>query len=68
MQIAGLGVGRFIMTANQNLVLADIPKAKRTAVRKLLAAHGLDATFSGLRRQRDGLRGAADLRAGAGGE
>jgi sulfite reductase (NADPH) hemoprotein beta-component len=49
-QIAALGVGRFIMTANQNLVLADIPKAKRTAVRKLLAAHGLDAAFSGLRR------------------
>ncbi len=48
-QIAGLGVGRFIMTANQNLVLADIPKAKRTAVRKLLTAHGLDGTFSGLR-------------------
>ena len=49
-QIAALGVGRFIMTANQNLVLADIPKAKRAAVGKLLAAHGLDGGFSGLRR------------------
>ena len=48
-EIAGLGIGRFIMTANQNLVLADIPKAKRKAVQKLLTAHGLDGTFSGLR-------------------
>jgi sulfite reductase (NADPH) hemoprotein beta-component len=48
-EIAGLGVGRFIMTANQNLVLADIPKTKRKAVQKLLTAHGLDGTFSGLR-------------------
>jgi sulfite reductase (NADPH) hemoprotein beta-component len=48
-EIAALGVGRFIMTANQNLVLADIPKAKRKAVQKLLTAHGLDGTFSGLR-------------------
>jgi sulfite reductase (NADPH) hemoprotein beta-component len=49
-EIAALGVGRFIMTANQNLVLADIPKSKRKAVQKLLTAHGLDAAFSGLRR------------------
>jgi sulfite reductase (NADPH) hemoprotein beta-component len=49
-EIAALGVGRFIMTANQNLVLADIPKSKRKVVQKLLAAHGLDAEFSGLRR------------------
>ncbi len=49
-EIAALDVGRFIMTANQNLVLADIPKSKRKAVEKLLTAHGLDAGFSGLRR------------------
>jgi sulfite reductase (NADPH) hemoprotein beta-component len=49
-EIAGLGVGRFVMTANQNLVLADIPKTKRRAVQKLLTAHGLDGTHSGLRR------------------
>nr|WP_294516199.1 NADPH-dependent assimilatory sulfite reductase hemoprotein subunit [uncultured Rhodopila sp.] len=48
-QIASLGVGRFIMTANQNLVLADIPQDKRKAVQNLLTEHGLDITFSGLR-------------------
>jgi sulfite reductase (NADPH) hemoprotein beta-component len=49
-EVAALDVGRFIMTANQNLVIADIPKSKRRAVQTLLAAHGLDAQFSGLRR------------------
>src|SRR5271165_3101002 len=49
-EIAALGVGRFIMTANQNLVLADIPKSKRRAVQELLTAHGLDSPVSGLRR------------------
>jgi sulfite reductase (NADPH) hemoprotein beta-component len=49
-EIAALNVGRFIMTANQNLVIADIPKSKRRVVQTLLAAHGLDTQFSGLRR------------------
>ncbi|MDR3532080.1 MAG: NADPH-dependent assimilatory sulfite reductase hemoprotein subunit, partial [Rhodopila sp.] len=48
--IGELGVGRFVMTANQNLVLADIPAAKRRDVETLLAAHGLDSPVSGLRR------------------
>jgi sulfite reductase (NADPH) hemoprotein beta-component len=48
--IAELGVGRFVMTANQNLVLADIPAAARPQVEALLAAHGLDQPRSGLRR------------------
>jgi sulfite reductase (NADPH) hemoprotein beta-component len=48
--IAELGVGRFVMTANQNLVLADIPAASRQDVETLLAAHGLDRPVSGLRR------------------
>jgi sulfite reductase (NADPH) hemoprotein beta-component len=48
--IAELGVGRFVMTANQNLVLADIPAASRSQVEALLAAHGLDQPVSGLRR------------------
>jgi sulfite reductase (NADPH) hemoprotein beta-component len=48
--IAELNVGRFIMTANQNLVLADIPKSKRKAVQKLLAEHAMDHKVSGLRR------------------
>jgi sulfite reductase (NADPH) hemoprotein beta-component len=48
--IAELGVGRFVMTANQNLVLADVPAAARREVEALLAAHGLDQPRSGLRR------------------
>jgi sulfite reductase (NADPH) hemoprotein beta-component len=48
--IAELGVGRFVMTANQNLVLADIPASSRRAVEALLASHGLDRPVSGLRR------------------
>jgi sulfite reductase (NADPH) hemoprotein beta-component len=49
-EIAALGVGRFIMTANQNLVIADIPPAQRPQVEALLAAHGLERPLSGLRR------------------
>ena len=48
--IAELGVGRFILTANQNLVLADIPAGQRAAIADLLREHGLDAPVGGLRR------------------
>ncbi len=48
--IAALDVGRFVMTANQNLMLADIPATARPAVEALLAAHGLDQPAGGLRR------------------
>jgi sulfite reductase (NADPH) hemoprotein beta-component len=48
--IAELGVGRFIMTPNQNLVHADIPASSRGKVEALLAEYGLDRTVSGLRR------------------
>ena len=48
--IAKLGVGQFVMTANQNLVLADIPAVARAQVEALLAAHGLDQPVGGLRR------------------
>jgi sulfite reductase (NADPH) hemoprotein beta-component len=48
--IAELGVGRFIITPNQNLVLADIPAERRGAVAALLGEHGLGAPVSGLRR------------------
>ncbi len=48
--IAALGIGRFIITANQNLVLADIPTDRRAEVSALLADHGLDGAFGGLRR------------------
>ena len=49
--IAELDVGRFIITPNQNLVLADIP-ATHGAVwsRRCCDEHGLDAPVSGLRR------------------
>jgi sulfite reductase (NADPH) hemoprotein beta-component len=48
--IAELGIGRFVMTANQNLVLADIPAGSRREVEALLAAYGLNQPVSGLRR------------------
>jgi sulfite reductase (NADPH) hemoprotein beta-component len=48
--IAELGVGRFIITPNQNLVLADIPPVAREPVNGLLHEHGLDTPVSGLRR------------------
>ncbi|MFL5256059.1 MAG: NADPH-dependent assimilatory sulfite reductase hemoprotein subunit [Rhodopila sp.] len=49
-RIAELNVGRFIMTPNQNIVIADIPPASRQAVAGLLAEHGLDDAQGGLRR------------------
>jgi sulfite reductase (NADPH) hemoprotein beta-component len=48
--IAELDIGRFIITPNQNLVLADIPAARRSVVAALLDEHGLGAPISGLRR------------------
>ena len=48
--IAELGVGRFIITPNQNLVLASIPEEQKSAIAELLRVHGLDAPMSGLRR------------------
>jgi sulfite reductase (NADPH) hemoprotein beta-component len=49
-EIAALHVGRFIITANQNLVLADIPPAARDAVAAIIAEYGLDEKAGGLRR------------------
>jgi len=48
--IAELDVGSFIITPNQNLVLADIPPRQKETVAALLQAHGLDTRFGGLRR------------------
>ncbi|MEA2788553.1 MAG: sulfite reductase hemoprotein beta-component, partial [Acetobacteraceae bacterium] len=48
--IAELGIGRFIMTTNQNLILADIPPGSRQQVEALLAEYGLDRPIGGLRR------------------
>jgi sulfite reductase (NADPH) hemoprotein beta-component len=48
--IATMGTGRFIITPNQNLVLATIDAEQKSAVEELLHAYGLDAPMSGLRR------------------
>jgi sulfite reductase (NADPH) hemoprotein beta-component len=48
--IAELGIGRFIITANQNLVLSDIPPDRKDAVAALLEQYGLVTPVSGLRR------------------
>ena len=48
--IAELGIGRFILTPNQNLVLADVPAERRGEVDALVREYGLDAPLSGLRR------------------
>ena len=48
--IAELDIGRFIITPNQNLVLADIPASQRSVVAALLEEHGLGTPISGLRR------------------
>jgi sulfite reductase (NADPH) hemoprotein beta-component len=49
-EIAELGVGRFIITPNQNLVLADIPPDRKTEIATLLKLSHLDTRPSGLRR------------------
>jgi sulfite reductase (NADPH) hemoprotein beta-component len=49
-EIAGLDAGRFVMTPNQNLILADIPAANRVAVQAVLARYGLDGGVGALRR------------------
>ena len=48
--IAELDIGSFIITPNQNLVLADIPADRKATVEELLRAHGLEGSISGLRR------------------
>ncbi len=49
-KIARLGVGRFMITANQNLAIADIPAQSHDAVAALVAEYGLDRKSGGLRR------------------
>jgi sulfite reductase (NADPH) hemoprotein beta-component len=48
--VAELDIGRFIITANQNLVLADIPAHRKDEVAALLQSHDLDRPVGGLRR------------------
>ncbi|MDE2580880.1 MAG: sulfite reductase, partial [Rhodospirillales bacterium] len=42
--------GRFILTPNQNLIIADVAPAQKNAIAALLAEHGLDRAPSALRR------------------
>jgi sulfite reductase (NADPH) hemoprotein beta-component len=49
-RVATLGIGRFIITANQNLVLADIPAEQKGEVVALLKEYGLDGQVGALRR------------------
>ena len=48
--IATLNIGRFIITANQNLTLSDIPAGEKARIAGLLQEHGLDGQPGGLRR------------------
>ncbi len=48
--VAACDAGRFVITPNQNLVLADIPPDKRAAVAAIVAEYELDHTAGGLRR------------------
>jgi sulfite reductase (NADPH) hemoprotein beta-component len=49
-RIAELHDGDFRLTANQNLVVANVPADKRGEIEKLAAEHGLTGALSGLRR------------------
>jgi sulfite reductase (NADPH) hemoprotein beta-component len=48
--IAEIHGGDFRLTANQNLIIANVTKKKRKAIGDLAAAHGLLTPMSGLRR------------------
>ncbi len=50
-EIAKIHKGDFRITANQNLIISGITKAKRPAIEKLLKKHGMEGTYekSGLR-------------------
>jgi sulfite reductase (NADPH) hemoprotein beta-component len=49
-QIAKVHDGDFRLTANQNLIIAIVPKEKRKAIEALVAEHGLTRGVSALRR------------------
>ncbi len=48
--VASAHDGRFILTPNQNLIIADVAPERKEAIAALLAAHGLDGAVSALRR------------------
>jgi sulfite reductase (NADPH) hemoprotein beta-component len=50
-EIAELGIADFVVTSNQNLILANITAKNKTKIDAILAKHGVSiATSSGLRR------------------
>jgi sulfite reductase (NADPH) hemoprotein beta-component len=49
-RIAQLGIGDFRITANQNLILANIPVERQREIEEIVKAEGLLAPWSGLRR------------------
>jgi sulfite reductase (NADPH) hemoprotein beta-component len=49
-RIAEIHDGDFRLTANQNIIVAQVSKEKRAAIQQLVAEHGLIASHSALRR------------------
>jgi sulfite reductase (NADPH) hemoprotein beta-component len=47
--IARVHKGDFRLTANQNLMIAQVPARQKAKIEKLLKQHGLDNAFTGLR-------------------
>ena len=64
-RIAEVHDGEFRLTANQNVIIANVRPDNRAAIDELVAAHGLDRQRDGSAPQRHGLRRAADLRSRA---
>ena len=48
--VASAHDGRFILTPNQNLIIADVAPERKEAIAALLAVYGLDGAVSALRR------------------
>jgi sulfite reductase (NADPH) hemoprotein beta-component len=54
-EIAKIHTGDFRITANQNLVIADVPAAERARIDALVAGHGLDGYIAASPVRRDAL-------------
>ena len=61
-RIAEVHDGEFRLTANQNVIVANVAPENRAAIEALVAEHGLTAPRDRAAPQRHGLRRAADLR------
>jgi sulfite reductase (NADPH) hemoprotein beta-component len=49
-EIAKIHKGDFRCTANQNVIIANVPAEERPRIEKMVAQYGLDSNLSGLRR------------------